>query len=63
MGKNVVTINYRRFAPVGQDPKCANCPSACKTSCMRQSLQKDSNGGSIDDLNRPRSLDESQKSG
>ena len=35
MGKIVVETNYKRFAPVGQGNACENCPSGCKTSCVR----------------------------
>lgn len=35
MGKIVVETNYKRFAPVGQGDLCENCPSGCKTSCVR----------------------------
>lgn len=35
MGKIVVETDYHRFKPVGQDEKCVNCPSYCKTSCVR----------------------------
>lgn len=35
MGEVVISTNYARFKPVGQDDKCANCPCACKTSCAR----------------------------
>lgn len=38
MSKIVVESKYRRFKPVGQDDKCADCPSGCKTSCVRKQM-------------------------
>ncbi len=39
MGKHIVEKNYHRLDPVGQDDMCANCSTACKTSCSRKLAQ------------------------
>ena len=36
MGKHIVEKNYHRLDPVGQSDVCANCSTACKTSCSRK---------------------------
>ncbi|MBP2627850.1 MAG: hypothetical protein H6Q68_2561 [Firmicutes bacterium] len=50
MGKNVVSVNWRRFVPVGQDAKCVNCPSTCRTTCVRDDLPQTSYGSKINRL-------------
>lgn len=40
LGKHVIDKNYHRLDPVGQSDTCANCSTACKTSCNRKLAQE-----------------------
>ncbi|MEG0919391.1 MAG: hypothetical protein RSA49_01810 [Anaerovoracaceae bacterium] len=45
--KTVIAKDYHRFDPVGQKDVCADCPSACKTSCARKLAQDIHNKGYV----------------